>query len=54
MKLVLEHVKSRPNATEITTAHDKGDGHAGGFYERLGFEYTGEVNQCELVMRLVF
>ena len=54
MQLTIEHVKSRPNATKIITSHGTGDGHAGGFYEKLGFEYTGETDQDELVMRLVF
>lgn len=53
MELIIEHVRSRPNATEITTAHDVSDGHAGEFYKKLGFGYTGEKEQRELVMRLV-
>ena len=53
MELIIEHVRSRPNATEITTAHDVSDGHAGEFYKKLGFGYTREKEQRELVMRLV-
>ena len=54
MELVIEHVKSRPNATQMTTNHVTGDSNAGEFYKKLGFEHTGEEDRGELEMRLVF
>lgn len=46
-------VKSRPNATQMTTNHVTGDSNAGEFYKKLGFEHTGEEDRCE-PERLVF
>ncbi len=54
MELVIEHVKSRPNATQIITNQVTGDINAGEFYKKLGFEHTGEEDRGELEMRLVF
>lgn len=42
MKLVIEHVKTRPGATELLTSVMQVDGGAQGFYESLGFVTTGE------------
>ena len=40
-------------ATELLTSHALGDGNPGGFYERLGFEPTGEYDGIgEPVLRL--
>ena len=55
------HVKTRPNATELTTSVMQVEGGPQGFYERVGFELTGEYadrNKClnqnpEALMRLV-
>ena len=47
MKLVIEHVKSRPNATQMTTNQVTGDSNAGEFYKKLGFEHTGEEDRGE-------
>ncbi|MFX1418901.1 MAG: GNAT family N-acetyltransferase [Promethearchaeota archaeon] len=52
MKIIIDHVKSRPNAEELLLSHSKLDGHAGEFYKRCGFEYTGGEIGDELVMRL--
>jgi len=50
---LIEYVKTRPNATELKVSHVKEmPGHPGPFYEKLGFEYTGEEESNELVMRL--
>lgn len=51
--LLVEYVKTRPNATELKVSHVKDiAGNPGPFYEKLGFEYTGEQEGSELVMRL--
>ncbi|MFX0023916.1 MAG: GNAT family N-acetyltransferase [Candidatus Hermodarchaeota archaeon] len=52
LKLIIEHVKNRPKATEFFLSHSKDDGNAGTFYKKLGFEYTGKEIGDELVMRL--
>ena len=52
LELLVEHVKSRPNAKAFYTSHVKGNEGAGRFYRKFGFEYTGEVGGEELVMRL--
>lgn len=52
LELVIEHVKTRPNAKAFYTSHVKGNEGTGRFYRKLGFEYTGEVGGEELVMRL--
>lgn len=50
---LVEYVKTRPNATELKVSHVKDlSGNPGPFYEKLGFEYTGEVEGNELVMSL--
>ncbi len=52
IKLVINHVKSRPKAEELLLSHSKSDGNAGDFYKKFGFEYTGKVIDDELVMSL--
>lgn len=50
---LVEYVKTRPNAAELKVSHVKDlPGNPGPFYEKLGFEYTGEVEGSELVMNL--
>ena len=50
---LVEYVKTRPHATELKVSHVKElPGHPGPFYEKLGFEYTGEVEGSELMMSL--
>lgn len=51
--LLIEYVKTRPNATELKVSHvPELPGNPGPFYQKLGFEYTGEEDDGELVMRL--
>jgi len=52
MKIIINHVKSRPKAKELLLSHSKSDGNAGKFYEKFGFEYTGIEIDDELVMSL--
>lgn len=50
---LVAYVKTRPNATELKVSHVKEvPGNPGPFYEKLGFQYTGEVEGNELVMSL--
>ena len=51
LELVMDHVRTRPGGTELSLSHGTGDGNPGPFYEKLGFAYTGEVDDGELVMR---
>lgn len=50
--LLIEHVKTRPGAQELLTSCVPGDGSPCPFYAHLGFTYTGEEDDGELVMRL--
>lgn len=52
VKLLIRHVRSRPNASELLTSVVQADGGPQGFYERLGFELTGDYEEAEAVMRL--
>ncbi|HUP18443.1 MAG TPA: GNAT family N-acetyltransferase [Gemmatimonadota bacterium] len=52
LAVLFEHVRTRPGATELTLSHGPGEGNPGPFYARLGFEYTGEVEDGERVMRI--
>jgi diamine N-acetyltransferase len=47
-----EHLKGRPGAKELFLSHAQGEGNPAGFYQGLGFVYTGEVDEGELVMKL--
>jgi diamine N-acetyltransferase len=51
LELLFEHVRSRPGAKELWTSVVAGEGGPGPFYEKLGFVYTGEEDEGELVMR---
>ena len=53
MQLLIEHLGTRPNAAELFLHHETTAGHAGPFYQKLGFEYTGLQDEGELEMRLV-
>lgn len=52
LEALLDHVRTRPGATELTLSHVPGDGNPGPFYASLGFEYTGAEDDGELVMRI--
>jgi diamine N-acetyltransferase len=52
MELLIEHVRSRPNATEITLSHRSGEDGPEGFYKELMFQHTGKEVEGELEMRL--
>lgn len=50
--LLIDYVRTRPGADSLLVSHGQGDGSPAGFYQQLGFAYTGEVDDGELVMRL--
>ncbi len=52
MILLIDYVKTLPDATELLTCCVPGEGSPGEFYRKLGFERTGEMNGIEVVMRL--
>ena len=52
MELIIAHVKTRPNATELSLSCDPGEEGPENFYRKLGFEPTGEFMGTEKVMRL--
>lgn len=51
IEAVLAHVRGRPGATELFTSCVDAAGGPGPFYERLGFTYTGDLDEGERVMR---
>lgn len=53
VELVINHLKTRPNAKEITLHHEQTQGNAGPFYEKLGFKLTGKILHNELERKLV-
>lgn len=52
LKLLIEHVRTRPNAADLLTSVHQAEGGPQGFYERMGFELTGEWEEGEAMMRL--
>ena len=53
VELVIDHLKTRPNAKEITLHHEQTQGNAGAFYEKLGFKLTGKILHNELERKLI-
>jgi diamine N-acetyltransferase len=47
---LVEHVRTRPGATELYVSHMKTAEPLARFYSSLGFRYTGKENEGELVM----
>ncbi len=52
LDLVVEYFRGRPGVEILTTSAGQGDGSPIAFYERYGFERTGEVHDGEVVLRL--
>ncbi|MBD3160756.1 MAG: GNAT family N-acetyltransferase [Candidatus Eisenbacteria bacterium] len=49
---LIEHVKTRPRATELLTSCVPGEGSPEPFYLTYGFEQTGRMEEGEKVLRL--
>ena len=52
INLLIEHVKTRPAATELKVSYVPEEGGPGPFYAKHGFVETGEVDDGENVMKL--
>jgi diamine N-acetyltransferase len=53
VELIINHLKTRPNAKEVTLHHEQTQGNAGEFYERLRFKPTGKILHNELERKLI-
>lgn len=49
---IVGYVRDRPGAEALLTSAVPGEGSPIGFYERYGFERTGDVHEGEIVLRL--
>jgi len=52
LDLIVEYFRGRPGVEVLSTSAGQGDGSPVTFYERYGFENTGEVLDDEVVLRL--
>jgi diamine N-acetyltransferase len=52
MEHLIKYVETRPRATELLTSVVQGEGGPQQFYEKLGFQLTGEYDGGEALMRL--
>ncbi len=51
LELLFEHVRTRPGAKVLYTSCVPGEGSPRPFYEKMGFVYTGEKEDIQLIMR---
>ncbi|MFN8445799.1 MAG: GNAT family N-acetyltransferase [Caldilineaceae bacterium] len=52
IQLLIEHVRTRPKATELLVSCVPGDGSPCPFYQKLGFVHTGNEHDGEMEMKL--
>jgi len=52
LQLLIEHVKTRPNATELFLSYVPKETGPKKFYEKLGFVHTGKEDDGELEMKI--
>jgi diamine N-acetyltransferase len=52
LDLIVEYFRDRPGVEVLNTSAGQGDGSPIAFYERYGFERTGEVRDDEVMLRL--
>lgn len=52
LELLIDHVRTRPDARELFTSVHQAEGGPQGFYEGMGFELTGQVEEGQAVLRL--
>ena len=52
LRAAIEHVRGLPGAKELLLSHVPGEGNPSPLYLSMGFAYTGEEDDGELVMRL--
>lgn len=53
VELLIDYVRARPGAKELQASFVPIEGGPEGFYRKLGFEPTGEINEGEVVVRLL-
>jgi diamine N-acetyltransferase len=53
IKLLVQYVSTRPNATALYVSYVPGEGGPAPFYEKLGFVPTGEIEEGEMVAKLL-
>jgi len=53
LELLIDRVRSLPGATELGASYVPAEGGPEGFYKKLGFVETGEVDDGEVICRLV-
>jgi diamine N-acetyltransferase len=52
LELLIDHVRTRPNATELFTSVHQAEGGPQGFYEGMGFRLTGDREDGEAILKL--
>ena len=52
LNLLIDYVRTRPNAVELLTSIHQAPGSPQGFYEKMGFRLTGDKEEDEALMRL--
>jgi len=52
IELLPEHARARPGTQRFKLSYNEGEHEPRGFYEKLGFAATGEIDQGEIVMAL--
>jgi diamine N-acetyltransferase len=52
LDLIVEYFRGRPGVEVLNTSAGQGEGSPLGFYERYGFERTGEIRFDEVMLRL--
>ncbi len=53
LELVIDQVRTMPGAKELLLSYEPGKGNPRKFYQKLGFEETGEVDDDSIFMRLL-
>ena len=54
VELLVEHVKRRPEATELLVSCGQGEGSPEGFYQKIGFKHDGNMYGKEIGLTLKF
>lgn len=53
LRLVVEHVKDRPDAAVLGVSYVPGEGSPETFFKKFGFEETGEMDEDEVIAQLL-
>ncbi len=53
LRLLVEHVRSRPDAAVLGVSYVPGDGSPESFYTKFGFEETGDMDEDEVIAQLL-